>query len=52
MNNELTKALENIFTIDGRGRPAKAKYFLELLQKYELNEVLRVIQEISERKFF
>lgn len=49
---KLVNQLESVFTIDGQGRPAKAALFLELLQKNELNTVLRLIQEISQRKFF
>jgi len=52
MNAELTKELENVLTIDGKGRPAKAKQLIELLTKYGLDEVLLTVQEISERKHF
>jgi hypothetical protein len=49
----LTQALERIFTIDGRGRPAKAKLMLELMESYESDpSVLRsAIKEVGERKF-
>jgi hypothetical protein len=50
--SELDKALESIFTIDGRGRPAKAKLFLLIMQKYSQDEVFKGIEEISKRKWF
>ncbi len=49
--SELDKALEGIFTIDGRGRPAKAQLFLLLWQKYGQEEVLNGVEAISKRKF-
>lgn len=52
MNSELIKELENVLTIDGRGRPKKAKLLLEILAKYGLDETLLAVQEISERKNF
>lgn len=48
---ELNKGLESIFTIDGRGRPAKAQLFLLLIQKYGEDEVINGVEEISRRKF-
>ena len=48
----ITKACENIFTIDGRGRPAKAQLFLSLLDKYGETLVLAVVKEIGQRKAF
>lgn len=48
----ITKACENIFTIDGRGRPAKAQLFLLLIDKYGEQLVLSVIREIAQRKNF
>jgi len=50
--NQLVKELENILTIDGRGRPAKAKTLIELLAEHGLDNVLLAVQEISERKHF
>lgn len=49
----LKQTLERIFTIDGRGRPAKAKLMLSLLERYESDpSILRAaIKEIGERKF-
>lgn len=48
--NDLIKELENVLTIDGKGRPAKAKALIEILAKYGLDETLLAVQEISERK--
>ena len=50
--SELDKALDNIFTIDGRGRPAKAQLFLLLIQKYGQEEVLKGVEAIGKRKWF
>ena len=46
------KELENILTIDGRGRPAKAKALLWLMDRYGKSIVEQALKEISERKFF
>ena len=46
----IVKELENIFTIDGKGLPAKAQKFLDLVYNYGQVLVLSVIKEISERK--
>lgn len=48
----LVKELENVFTIDGRGRPRKCKLFLELLKQYGAEEVMIEINRMSERKCF
>lgn len=48
----IEKVLENIFTIDGKGRPAKAKIFLGLLDKYGEQLVLDEVRKMSERKAF
>ena len=48
----IVESLEKIFTIDGRGRPAKAKLFLSLIDNYGKEFVLSTIKEISERKNF
>lgn len=48
----LEKELENVFTIDGRGRPAKAKFFLQLIDTYGMEAVLETIKKLGERKFF
>lgn len=48
----LVKELENVITIDGRGRPKKAVLFLELVEKYGIETVLEEIRKLAERKFF
>ena len=48
----IVKILENIFTIDGKGRPAKARAFMELVSNYGLALVLNEICKIGERKAF
>lgn len=52
MNDELVKELENVLTIDGRGRPAKAKLLLQLVKEHGLETVLKEIEKIGERKWF
>lgn len=57
---DLTKALENILTIDGRGRPFKARALLALIKQqfpddpaaYGDGELVTALKEIGERKFF
>jgi hypothetical protein len=46
------KELENILTIDGRGRPAKAKALLWLIDSHGKAIFEQALKEISERKFF
>ena len=46
------KELENILTIDGRGRPAKAKAPLWLFDRHGRAIVEQALKEISERKWF
>ena len=48
----LTKELENIFTIDGRGRPTKARLFLELMDCHGKEMIFSILKEFGERKFF
>lgn len=48
----VVKELENIFTIDGRGRPAKALTFLRLIDNYGRELVLEEVKRLSERKNF
>jgi hypothetical protein len=48
----LTKEMENVITIDGRGRPKKAQLLLKLIEDVGIEEVKRVLQELSTRKFF
>jgi dissimilatory sulfite reductase (desulfoviridin) alpha/beta subunit len=50
--DELTKELEKVLTIDGRGRPKKAQLLLSLIEKYGWEEFMKVVAEISTRKFF
>lgn len=50
--SSLVKDLESIFTIDGKGRPAKAKKFLDLTERYDDATIRSVIREMSEREFF
>jgi len=57
--NEITKELESSLTIDGRGRPNKAKRLLKIIEdtfpddpsSYQ-GEFYESLVEISERKFF
>lgn len=49
---KLTMELENVVTIDGRGRPKKAKLLLELIQEFGIEEVKKELEIISKRKFF
>lgn len=49
---KLTAELENIVTIDGRGRPKKAKLLLELIQEFGIEAVTEELKKFSERKFF
>lgn len=50
--SSLTKELENVLTIDGRGRPKKAVLLLELIEQYGLETVLAEVKKFTERKFF
>jgi hypothetical protein len=52
VKDELTIEMEKVLTIDGRGRPKKAQLLLQLIEKNGLEEVLRVLNEIGERKCF
>lgn len=44
--------MEQVVTIDGRGRPKKAQLLLKLIQDNGIEEVMRVLGELGERKFF
>lgn len=44
--------LERVITIDGRGRPLKARLLLDLIKRYGINEVTKVLKEFGERKHF
>lgn len=48
----ITEALEKIFTIDGKGRPAKAQLFLLLMDKYGKEQVVSVVRDLAARKNF
>lgn len=50
--SKLTLELENVVTIDGRGRPKKAKLLLELIQEFGIEQVKAELEKISQRKFF
>jgi len=50
--SKLTKELENVVTIDGRGRPKKALLLLELIQEFGIEAVMEELKKFSERKFF
>ena len=56
---ETTQKLERILTIDGKGRPFKAKELLTLIESYFPDDpssysgpLYEALKEISERKFF
>ena len=48
----LIEQLESILTIDGQGRPRKAKQLLDLIKSVPLEELEKSIKELSDRKFF
>lgn len=50
--SKLMKELENVLTIDGRGRPKKAMLLLELIQEFGIDKVLEEVKQFGERKFF
>lgn len=50
--SELTKKLEAILTIDGQGRPKKAREFLSILSQTPLEEVTKELKTIGDRKYF
>ncbi len=50
--NTIIQILESILTIDGNGRPAKARLLLSLMQEAPSEEFLQALKEISERKHF
>jgi hypothetical protein len=53
MNRKIIiKILETILTIDGKGRPAKARLLLSLIEEAPTLELLAAIKEIGERKNF
>lgn len=52
MNEELIKKLESVLTIDGRGRPAKARLLLQLIEEVGIEEVMEEVKKFGERRFF
>lgn len=50
--SKLTKELENVVTIDGRGRPKKALLLLELIQEFGIEAIMDEVKKFTERKFF
>lgn len=50
--DKLVKQLENVITIDGRGRPKKAQLLLELIKEFGIDNVLIQIELIGRRKHF
>jgi hypothetical protein len=50
--SDLLIQLERILTIDGKGRPAKAKLLLDLIEKTDKEVLVAAITQVSERKFF
>ena len=51
-NEELVKQLERILTIDGKGRPWKARELVTLLCNVNTVNLMAALQEIGERKAF
>jgi len=50
--NNLIDNLEKVLTIDGRGRPKKAKLLLELITEFGIDKVIEAITQLGERKNF
>ena len=48
----IVKILESILTIDGRGRPAKSRLLLSLIEEAPTLELLAALKQIGERKWF
>jgi hypothetical protein len=48
---KLTAELENVVTIDGRGRPKKAKLLLELIQEFGIEAVMEELKKFNEKSF-
>lgn len=51
-DRELTEALERVITIDGRGRPEKARLLVTLINETPKEKLVEVLTTIGERKFF
>jgi hypothetical protein len=52
VTEDLTKELERVLTIDGRGRPKKAQLLLELIEQFGVENVLAEVKRFGERKNF
>lgn len=50
--NKTIKELERILTIDGQGRPAKARMLLALINSPNEELLKEALEQIGERKFF
>jgi hypothetical protein len=50
--DSLTEQLERILTIDGKGRPEKARMLLRLLIDVPPEKLAEALAEIGDRKFF
>lgn len=50
--SDLAKELEQVLTIDGRGRPKKARSLLELIEQFGMENVLAEVKRFGERKNF
>ncbi len=51
MDKDLVSKLEIVLTIDGRGRPAKAKLLVELIKEFGSEFILNELEIISKRVF-
>jgi hypothetical protein len=49
---EIIKILEGVLSIDGKGRPARARLLLSLIEEAPIFEFLAALKEIGERKYF
>ena len=50
--SELTIIFESLLSIDGRGRPYRARELAKLLREKNLEEILIELDKIGERKWF
>lgn len=49
--DDLIKQLERIISIDGMGRPARARLLLELIKEFGIENIAKELKEIGKRKF-
>lgn len=49
--SKLSKDLEQVITIDGKGRPWKARELLSLLNSVDINTLKVELEKIGKRKF-